>query len=69
MYIIKIVFTGYQVLHSPKDHTAANLATGIRDALNEWGLSENKMSGISTDNASNIVKACGDEGKQIPNDF
>ena len=41
----------------PENHTAENISDALRDALEDWGLDENKLSAITTDNAANITAA------------
>lgn len=53
------------VLHSkcletryvPDNHTADTLAENLKAALADWGLDENKLACITTDNGANIVAA------------
>ena len=42
-----------QVLYSPEDHTGENLCS-----LSKWELDPAKLTAFTTDNGSNIVKAC-----------
>ena len=39
------------------DHTAANLATGLEEALEHWELPANNISAAITDNAKTITAA------------
>lgn len=57
-----LVIFCFQVLHAPENHTADNIRSMIYDVLDEWGLLESKMTGISTDNAASNIKACKDAG-------
>ncbi|XP_066533969.1 E3 SUMO-protein ligase ZBED1 [Hoplias malabaricus] len=41
----------------PLDHTGENIANGLKDALASWGLNEEGQVCITTDNASNMIKA------------
>ena len=41
----------------PVSHNAANLATVLQDVLDEWGLSHENLSCVTTDNAANIENA------------
>lgn len=41
----------------PEDHTAANLADALQEALHDWGLKDNNMSCVTTDSGSNIKVA------------
>ena len=41
----------------PVSHNAANLATALRGILDEWGLSHENLSCVTTDNAANIENA------------
>lgn len=52
-----------KVLHAPEDHTAENIKTMMLNVLDDWSLDERKISALSTDNASNMVKACSLLGK------
>ena len=47
-----------QVLYSPEDHTGENLKEGLLDSLSKWELDPAKLTAFTTDNGSNIVKAC-----------
>lgn len=46
-----------QTSYFPDDHSGELLATGLREALDSWGLSENILVAITTDNGANIIKA------------
>ncbi|KAJ8354691.1 hypothetical protein SKAU_G00222580 [Synaphobranchus kaupii] len=46
----------------PADHTASNICAGLREAVREWGLDDSRLSGITTDNAPNIMDAAKDLG-------
>ncbi|KAK6168667.1 hypothetical protein SNE40_019858 [Patella caerulea] len=46
-----------QTVFFPDDHTGENLAAGLKDTLDSWGLQEEKQICLTTDNGSNIVKA------------
>lgn len=41
----------------PDDHTGENIADGLKQFLNEWGLDEEKQVCLTTDSGSNVVKA------------
>lgn len=41
----------------PEDHTGQALAHGLKEALAAWGLDEERLACITTDNGQNIVKA------------
>lgn len=41
----------------PEDHTGQALAHGLKEALASWGLEEEKLACITTDNGQNTVKA------------
>uniref|UniRef100_UPI003AAD5237 E3 SUMO-protein ligase ZBED1-like n=1 Tax=Centroberyx gerrardi TaxID=166262 RepID=UPI003AAD5237 len=41
----------------PEDHTTANLADALQEALQEWGLEKDKVSCLTTDSGSNIKAA------------
>ncbi len=45
------------VLETSEFHTARNIADGLEDSLSEWGLSEENLVGVTTDNVANIVAA------------
>ncbi|XP_030760921.1 zinc finger BED domain-containing protein 1-like [Sitophilus oryzae] len=44
-------------LENGVNHTAENISCALKDLFVEWGI-ENKISGIVTDNAANMMKAC-----------
>ena len=46
-----------QTAYFPTDHTGENIAMGLRECLANWGLKEEAQTCITTDNASNMVKA------------
>ncbi|XP_063742293.1 E3 SUMO-protein ligase ZBED1-like [Eleginops maclovinus] len=46
-----------QTSYFPDDHTGELLAAGLQEALDSWGLSEQKLVAITTDNGANIKKA------------
>lgn len=46
-----------QTAYFPVDHTGEAIALGLSDALESWGLSEDKQVCITTDSGTNIVKA------------
>ena len=47
-----------QVHHIPEDHTGVNLEETLAQTLTDWGLDANKQVALTTDNASNIHRAC-----------
>ena len=49
-----------QTLYMPADHTAENLADGMKDILQHWHLSSTKQVCITTDPRANVVKAVRD---------
>lgn len=49
--------TCLQTVYFPEDHTAEIISQGLEDALESWGLSEDRQVCITTDNGANIVKA------------
>ncbi|XP_060776792.1 E3 SUMO-protein ligase ZBED1-like [Neoarius graeffei] len=49
--------TCLQTVYFPEDHTAEIICQGLEDALEPWGLSEDRQVCITTDNGANIVKA------------
>ena len=51
-----------QTSYLPENHTAENLATALKDALEQWKLDEGKLSAITTDNGANIAAAIRDLG-------
>ncbi len=46
-----------QNIFLPEDHTAANLADALQEALHDWGLEDNKVSCVTMDSESNIKAA------------
>lgn len=46
-----------QTAFFPDDHTGENIAVSLREGLASWNLPEEKLVCITTDNASNMVKA------------
>ena len=51
-----------QVCPVPGDHTAANIQVMLENVMGEWDLSSDRLTAITTDNGSNIVKAVRDQG-------
>ena len=49
-----------QTLYMPADHTAENLADGMKEILEEWHLSSTRQVCITTDSGANVVKAVRD---------
>ena len=47
-----------QTLFMPADHNGENLAESMKSVLDGWGLSEEKQICITTDDGSNLVRAC-----------
>lgn len=45
-----------QTNYFPDNHTGQLLAAGLQEALDSWGLSEQKLVAITTDNGANIKK-------------
>lgn len=43
-----------QTAFIPQDHTGQNIADGLREAMAEWSLEEEKLVCMTTDNAANI---------------
>ena len=41
----------------PVSHNAANLASALKEGLEEWGLSHKNLSCVTADNAANIENA------------
>ena len=39
------------------NHTGENIAQHLSETMNDWHLSSAKLSGVTTDNGSNILKA------------
>ena len=48
-----------QTSYFPDDHTGQLIAQGLRESLESWGLDEELMVCITTDNGANVVKAVG----------
>ncbi|XP_073344944.1 E3 SUMO-protein ligase ZBED1-like [Pagrus major] len=48
-----------QTSYFPDDHTGELIAQGLRESLESWGLDEELMVCITTDNGANVVKAVG----------
>lgn len=46
-----------QTAYFPTDHTGENIATGLKEFLANWGLKEEAQTCITTDNATNMIKA------------
>ncbi|XP_074550123.1 E3 SUMO-protein ligase ZBED1-like [Halichoeres trimaculatus] len=46
-----------QTAYFPQDHTGAMIAQGLTDALESWGLEENQLVCVTTDNATNNISA------------
>ncbi len=46
-----------QTAYFPDNHTGENIAAGLREGLASWDLHEENLVCITTDNASNMVKA------------
>ncbi len=53
----KLVSKYLQNIFLPEDHTAANLADALQEALHDWGLEDNKVSCVTMDSESNIKAA------------
>lgn len=48
-----------QTSYFPDDHMGELIAQGLRECLESWGLDEEQMVCITTDNGANVVKAVG----------
>ncbi|XP_060796344.1 E3 SUMO-protein ligase ZBED1-like [Neoarius graeffei] len=46
-----------QTAYFPTDHTGENIAMGLKECLSSWGLKEEAQTCITTDNATNMIKA------------
>ncbi|XP_034040262.1 zinc finger BED domain-containing protein 1-like [Thalassophryne amazonica] len=46
-----------QLSYSPTEHTAEEIAQGLKDTLESWGFKEESQVCITTDNGANVVKA------------
>ncbi|XP_037124783.1 E3 SUMO-protein ligase ZBED1-like [Syngnathus acus] len=46
-----------QTSYFPEDHTGELLAAGLQEALESWGLSEEKLVAITTDDGEKVTKA------------
>ena len=62
-------FKCLQTTYFPEQHTADNLAEALRDSLVNWGLDENNLVAITTDNGSNVKAAVARLGWQWLNCF
>ena len=51
-----------ETLYTPADHTAENLADGMKEILENWNLSSTKQVCITTDSGANVVEAFHDLG-------
>ena len=51
-----------ETLYTPVDHTAENLADGMKVILENWNLSSTKQVCITTDSGAKVVKAVQDLG-------
>ncbi|XP_073457240.1 E3 SUMO-protein ligase ZBED1-like [Aquarana catesbeiana] len=49
-----------QTSYFPQDHTGETIAVELKDALNSWGLSEERLTCMTTDSGSNIIRAMKD---------
>ncbi len=49
-----------QTLYVPEDHTAKNLAEGMKEVLDQWKLAPSKQVCLTTHSGANIVKAARD---------
>ncbi|XP_056118286.1 E3 SUMO-protein ligase ZBED1-like [Rhinichthys klamathensis goyatoka] len=49
-----------QTSYFPQDHTGQTIAQELKDALNSWGLSEERLSCMTTDSGSNVIRAMKD---------
>lgn len=50
-------------MHCQEDHTAGNIVDDILSALEDWDLKVEQLVALTTDSASNMIKACKDGGK------
>lgn len=46
-----------QTSYFPDDHTGVMIAKGLREALQSWGLAEDHLVCVTTDNATNNIRA------------
>lgn len=46
-----------QTSYFPQDHTGENIVSSLKEASAAWGLCEERQVTITTDNASNVIKA------------
>ncbi|XP_051797511.1 E3 SUMO-protein ligase ZBED1-like isoform X2 [Acanthochromis polyacanthus] len=46
-----------EALYFPEDHTADHITEMVENMLQDWGLSTENLTGITTDNATNMKKA------------
>ena len=46
-----------QTAYFPADHTGENIAMGLKECLTNWGLKEEAQTCMTTDNATNMIKA------------
>lgn len=49
-----------QTSYFPQDHTGESIALELKDALGSWGLTEERLSCVTTDSGSNVIKAMKD---------
>nr|XP_055069962.1 E3 SUMO-protein ligase ZBED1-like [Misgurnus anguillicaudatus] len=49
-----------QTSYFPQDHTGQTIALELKDALNSWGLSEERLTCMTTDSGSNVIRAMKD---------
>lgn len=52
-----------QTAYFPEDHTGEITSQGLEDAPKSWGLGEDKLVCIPTDNGANIVEAVSLKGR------
>lgn len=53
----KLCNASLQTTYFPEDHTGELIAQGLRNALECWGLKEDKMTCMTADSGANMVKA------------
>ncbi|XP_022042867.1 E3 SUMO-protein ligase ZBED1-like [Acanthochromis polyacanthus] len=49
-----------QTSYFPEDHTGDTIGQELKDALNSWGLSEERLTCMTTDSGTNVIKAMKD---------
>ncbi|XP_060793315.1 zinc finger BED domain-containing protein 4-like isoform X2 [Neoarius graeffei] len=56
----KIQSVCLQTSYFPQDHTGESIALELKDALSSWSLPEERLTCITTDSGSNVIKAMKD---------